>query len=60
MLAKFANFEELLKVYYELGAVFSTPAITNDYLVFTCGGWIAVLFGTIEYSLLTKQQILAN
>lgn len=35
VLAKFANFEELLKVYYELGAVFSTPAITNDYLVFT-------------------------
>lgn len=32
--AKFGNFDEVLKMYKELGGIFSTPALTNDYIVF--------------------------
>lgn len=35
VLAKFGNFDNVLRMYQELGGVFSTPAITNDYLVYT-------------------------
>ena len=35
VLAKFDNFDEVLKMYRELGGIFSTPAITADHIVFT-------------------------
>ncbi len=35
VLAKFDNFDEVVKMYHDLGGIFSTPAITSDHMVFT-------------------------
>lgn len=35
VLEKFDNFDNVLRIYTDLGGVFSTPLVTNDYLVFT-------------------------
>ena len=44
VLSKFGNFSEVLKMYGELGAIFSTPAVTNDNIVFTASdGWVYCL-----------------
>jgi outer membrane protein assembly factor BamB len=35
VLTKFDNFDEVVKMYHDLGGIFSTPAIASDYMVFT-------------------------
>lgn len=34
VLAKFDNFDEVLKMYHDLGGIFSTPVVTDDQLLF--------------------------
>jgi eukaryotic-like serine/threonine-protein kinase len=35
VLEKFDNFDEVVKMYHDLGGIFSTPAVTSDHIVYT-------------------------
>jgi outer membrane protein assembly factor BamB len=35
VLATLGNFENVIKMYHHLGSIFSTPAISNDFIVIT-------------------------